>query len=403
MLSRVPPSIIGSAHKNMDTKLTGPWSYGREGVNQGPHRKGTCYGQRHRRAQRRMTRSTEETHAVISKVALPCCARDAKLYGNMISKLSKLEDTEDNGQMSQTVNKKRGLLWPLSEMVRRFFTADGSKGSTLWPALRLLIPVSVYRCIDLMSTTRYKAIQFPGFLHICISLLPHSCARDAKLYGNMISKLSKLEDTEDNGQMSQTVNKKRGLLWPLSEMVRRFFTADGSKGFTLWPALRLLIPVIALVAVCVGYYMHSSVEEIDCTNCECLSLYRSDEYYTYLLAVWVEDLRAKYSRDEWRTGLKALRADSISKLKKAFPELVQEVSRPSNFQDFYIYAFRYCLTVLGLQFHPQVDKLNNYLMYQNDYKVITMDQWMGFIRLCNEIDFSVKWETTIYACKQNRK
>jgi len=31
-------------------------------------------------------------------------------------------------------------------------------------------------------------------------------------------------------------------------------------------------------------------------------------------------------QDEWRTGLKALRADSISKLKKAFPELVQEVS-----------------------------------------------------------------------------
>jgi hypothetical protein len=29
---------------------------------------------------------------------------------------------------------------------------------------------------------------------------------------------------------------------------------------------------------------------------ECLSLYRSDEYYTYLLVVWVEDLRAKYSR-----------------------------------------------------------------------------------------------------------
>ncbi|ONM11521.1 Defective in cullin neddylation protein [Zea mays] len=318
MLSRVPPSIIGSAHKNMDTKLTGPWSYEREGVNQGPHRKGTCYGQRHRRAQRRMTRSTEETHAVISK----CNVADH---------------------------------------------------------------------FHLFIKPGYKAIQFLGFLHICISLLPHSCARDAKLYGNMISKLSRLEDTEDNGQMSQTVNKKRGLLWPLSEMVRRFFTADGSKGSTLWPALRLLIPIIALVAVCVGYYMHNSVEEIDCTNCECLSLYRSDEYYTYLLA------------DEWRTGLKALGADSISKLKKAFPELVQEVSRPSNFQDFYIYAFRYCLTVLGLQFHPQVDKLNNYLMYQNDYKAITMDQWMGFIRLCNEIDFSAKWETTIYACKQNRK
>lgn len=91
--------------------------------------------------------------------------------------------------------------------------------------------------------------------------------RDAKLYGNMISKLSKLEDTEDNGQMSQAVNKKRGLLWPLAELLRRFFTADGSKGSTLWLVLRLLIPVIVLVAVCVGYYMHSSVEEIDCINC----------------------------------------------------------------------------------------------------------------------------------------
>ncbi|PWZ16046.1 hypothetical protein Zm00014a_020426 [Zea mays] len=56
------------------------------------------------------------------------------------------------------------------------------------------------------------------------------------------------------------------------------------------------------------------------------------------------DKQGCFTLDEWRTGLKALRADSISKLKKAFPELVQEVSRPSNFQDFYIYAFRYCLT-----------------------------------------------------------
>uniref|UniRef100_A0A0E0ELZ4 Defective in cullin neddylation protein n=1 Tax=Oryza meridionalis TaxID=40149 RepID=A0A0E0ELZ4_9ORYZ len=86
-----------------------------------------------------------------------------------------------------------------------------------------------------------------------------------------------------------------------------------------------------------------------------------------------------FTLDEWRSGLKALRADTINKLKKAFPELVQEVTRPSNFQDFYPYAFRYCLTedkkkcieipvacellnlVLGLQFRPQVDKLVNYL------------------------------------------
>uniref|UniRef100_M8C0H5 Defective in cullin neddylation protein n=1 Tax=Aegilops tauschii TaxID=37682 RepID=M8C0H5_AEGTA len=110
-----------------------------------------------------------------------------------------------------------------------------------------------------------------------------------------------------------------------------------------------------------------------------------------------------FTLDEWRTGMKALRADSISKLKKAFPELVQEVTRSSNFQDFYPYAFRYCLTedkkkcieipvacellnlVLSLQFRPQVEKLINYLKHQNEYKVINMDQWMGFLRFCNEV------------------
>jgi DCN1-like protein 4/5 len=112
-----------------------------------------------------------------------------------------------------------------------------------------------------------------------------------------------------------------------------------------------------------------------------------------------------FTLDEWRTGMKALRADSISKLKKAFPELTQEVTRPTTFQDFYQFAFRYCLTedkkkcieipvacellnlVLGLQFRPQVEKLINYLKYQNEYKVINMDQWMGSLRFCNEINF----------------
>ncbi|XP_008808225.1 DCN1-like protein 4 isoform X1 [Phoenix dactylifera] len=112
-----------------------------------------------------------------------------------------------------------------------------------------------------------------------------------------------------------------------------------------------------------------------------------------------------FTLEEWRRGLKALRADNISKIKKALPELAKEVTRPSNFSDFYSYAFRYCLTedkqkcidiesacelldlVLGFQFRPQVDKLTEYLKYQHDYKVINLDQWMSFLRFCNEINF----------------
>ncbi|MCD7471021.1 hypothetical protein HAX54_011284 [Datura stramonium] len=112
-----------------------------------------------------------------------------------------------------------------------------------------------------------------------------------------------------------------------------------------------------------------------------------------------------FSLNEWRKGLKALRADTVQKLKKALPELEKEVRRPSNFVDFYSYAFQYCLTeekqksldieslclllglVLGSQFRPQVDSLIQYLRTQTDYKVINMDQWMGFYRFVNEISF----------------
>ncbi|KAJ6958296.1 DCN1-like protein 4 [Populus alba x Populus x berolinensis] len=112
-----------------------------------------------------------------------------------------------------------------------------------------------------------------------------------------------------------------------------------------------------------------------------------------------------FTRDEWRSGMKALKVDSLSKLKKGLPELEKEVNTPENFQDFYSYAFRYCLTeekqktvdiesvcellnlVLGSQFQSKVDLLIEYLKIQSDYKAINLDQWMGFLRFCKEISF----------------
>ncbi|PIN03450.1 hypothetical protein CDL12_24025 [Handroanthus impetiginosus] len=112
-----------------------------------------------------------------------------------------------------------------------------------------------------------------------------------------------------------------------------------------------------------------------------------------------------FTLDEWRRGLKALRADTLVKLQKALVDIEKEVRRPSNYADFYSYAFRYCLTeekqksidiesicvlldlVLGSRFRSQVEALIQYLKTQVDYKVINMDQWMGFYRFCNEINF----------------
>ncbi|PIN03282.1 hypothetical protein CDL12_24187 [Handroanthus impetiginosus] len=112
-----------------------------------------------------------------------------------------------------------------------------------------------------------------------------------------------------------------------------------------------------------------------------------------------------FGQDEWRRGLKALRVDTINKLKKALPELEKEVLKSDNFEDFYKYAFRYSLTeekqkcldiestcilidmVLAFQYQPQVHSFIEFLKVQTDYKVINMDQWTNFLRFCQEISF----------------
>ncbi|XVE97514.1 hypothetical protein REPUB_Repub03eG0025900 [Reevesia pubescens] len=156
-------------------------------------------------------------------------------------------------------------------------------------------------------------------------------------------------------------------------------------------------------------YANSSLGMIDPDGIEALCSDLGVDYTDVRILMFAWKLKAEkqgyFTLDEWRTGLKALRVDSLSKLKKALPELEIEVGKPSNYVDFYSYAFRYCLTeekqksvdiecicellnlVLGPQFRPQVDLLIQYLKVQSDYKVINLDQWINFLRFCKEISF----------------
>ncbi|KAJ4879360.1 hypothetical protein Rs2_36414 [Raphanus sativus] len=94
-----------------------------------------------------------------------------------------------------------------------------------------------------------------------------------------------------------------------------------------------------------------------------------------------------FTQEEWTRGLVALRADTLDNLKKALPELEKEVRSPSNFADFYAYAFTYSLTE-EKQGSIDIETICQLLdMIQNEYKVINMDQWMGFYRFCNELSF----------------
>ncbi|XP_022750212.1 DCN1-like protein 4 isoform X2 [Durio zibethinus] len=156
-------------------------------------------------------------------------------------------------------------------------------------------------------------------------------------------------------------------------------------------------------------YANNSLGMIDPDGIEALCSDLGVDYTDVRILMLAWKLKAErqgyFTQDEWRTGLKALGVDSLSKLKKALPELENEVGKSSNYEDFYSYAFRYCLTeekqksvdiesicellnlVLGAQFHPQVDLLIEYLKVQSDYKVINLDQWMNFLRFCKEISF----------------
>ncbi|KAL7215112.1 hypothetical protein ACSBR1_027308 [Camellia fascicularis] len=114
-----------------------------------------------------------------------------------------------------------------------------------------------------------------------------------------------------------------------------------------------------------------------------------------LMLAWKMNARKQgyFTQDESQRGLKALTVDTVNKLKNALSE------------DFYSFAFQYCLTedkqkwidvecicelldiVMGSQFPSQVALFTKYLKIQNDYKVINMDQWTSFLRFCSQISF----------------
>ncbi|KAL9326111.1 hypothetical protein ACSQ67_006756 [Phaseolus vulgaris] len=79
---------------------------------------------------------------------------------------------------------------------------------------------------------------------------------------------------------------------------------------------------------------------------------------------------------------------------------------PECFEDFYSYAFQYCLTedkqrsidieticellnvVLKSEFPTQVNLLTEYLKVQNDYRALNIDHWRNFYRFFKEVSLS---------------
>ncbi|GFZ04034.1 defective in cullin neddylation protein [Actinidia rufa] len=64
------------------------------------------------------------------------------------------------------------------------------------------------------------------------------------------------------------------------------------------------------------------------TLCSDLEVEHTDVRILMLAWKMKAEKQAYFTQEEWRRGLKALRADTITKLKKALPELEKEISFP---------------------------------------------------------------------------
>ncbi|CAI9098945.1 OLC1v1035684C1 [Oldenlandia corymbosa var. corymbosa] len=156
-------------------------------------------------------------------------------------------------------------------------------------------------------------------------------------------------------------------------------------------------------------YVNKSIGMIDPEGIEalCKDLKVDHTDARILMLAWKlkAEKQGYFTESEWQQGLAALKVDNITKLRKALPGLETEVSKPENFDDFYRFAFNYCLTedkqknvdvdsacvlldlVLKSKYPSQVKHMKLYLQNQRDYKVINKDQWINILRFCQEISF----------------
>jgi DCN1-like protein 4/5 len=180
-------------------------------------------------------------------------------------------------------------------------------------------------------------------------------------------------------------------------------TATGSTGSVNKAAVRELEKIDAFFSQYADKFDETSIGP-DGIEALCQDLGVSPTDIRVLLLAWkLQASRQGYfSLDEWRRGMKAMRVDSVDKLKKALPGLQQEVNSQYLFKDFYVFAFQYCLTeprqktldlesacqmlelVLGPRAH--VPSFLQFLQEQTEYKAMNMDQWTAFLRFCEEVE-----------------
>ncbi|CAI9116305.1 OLC1v1017416C1 [Oldenlandia corymbosa var. corymbosa] len=166
-------------------------------------------------------------------------------------------------------------------------------------------------------------------------------------------------------------------------------------------------------------YANKSTKEIDPEGIEslCSDLKINHTDVRILILAWKMQAKRQgfFTLQEWKTGMSSLHSETLPNLNSALTQLekdIRKLSSSSDFVDFYTFSFNYCISeerqkgvdvesvclllqlilggggdkIVGKQ-KSWVEYLVRFLKEQTDTKVITLDQWMGFYRFCNEISF----------------
>uniref|UniRef100_A0A7S0RJ02 Defective in cullin neddylation protein n=1 Tax=Pyramimonas obovata TaxID=1411642 RepID=A0A7S0RJ02_9CHLO len=107
-----------------------------------------------------------------------------------------------------------------------------------------------------------------------------------------------------------------------------------------------------------------------------------------------------FTAEEWRHGMASMGCNSIDKLRKCLHTLETEVQQTAVFREFFKYAFTFCCTEprqktldvdtasqmlqIVMPNSPHLEPFLQFIQEQTEYKALTLDQWQGFLRFCEE-------------------
>uniref|UniRef100_T1JNZ5 Defective in cullin neddylation protein n=1 Tax=Strigamia maritima TaxID=126957 RepID=T1JNZ5_STRMM len=114
----------------------------------------------------------------------------------------------------------------------------------------------------------------------------------------------------------------------------------------------------------------------------CRDLEVKPEEYKVLLLAWKfsAETMCKFTKQEFVTGCKTLKVDSIKGIQNRFPDLVQEAQNPENFKDFYRFTFRFGLdSENGQRILPSEMAICLWKLVFSHREPVILSRWLAFL------------------------